>query len=162
MRRHVGASPFFEAAVSFDGFQLLIGCERDAVEGGHFVERSRLGAFHARAVVAKDVKDQCVVSEAHVLNRFHHAADSVVRVLLIAGINFHLVRIQFLHIGRNAVPRGEGRVAWRKFRVRGDHAQLLLTRERLFAQLVPALIKLAFVFIAPFLRHLMRRVRRAR
>jgi len=43
----------------------------------------------------------------------------------------------------------------------GNDAELLLTRERLFAQLVPALIELALVFIALFFRHLVRCMRRA-
>src|SRR4029077_19840137 len=38
MGSHVGSTPFFETAVGFDGFQLLIGRQRDAVERGHFVE----------------------------------------------------------------------------------------------------------------------------
>src|SRR4029450_5550724 len=32
MRVHVRTAPFFEAAISFDRFQLLLGCERDAIE----------------------------------------------------------------------------------------------------------------------------------
>ena len=133
MRSHVRAAPFVEPAVRFDRFQLLICCERNAVERGHFVERARLGAFHARTVITEDVNDQCVVSETHVPNRFDHAADSVVRVLLVAGIDFHLVRIQFLHIGRGAVPHGERWITRCEFRVWGNHTELFLTRERLFA-----------------------------
>ena len=161
MRIHVRAAPFFEAAVSFDGFQLLVGRERDAVERGHFVERPGLRSLHARAVVAEDVNDQRVISESHVVDRFHHAADSVVRVFLVAGINLHLVRINFLYVRRDAVPRRKRRVTRRQFRVRGNHPELLLTCECFFAQLVPALIEFAFVFVAPFLWHLMWRVSRA-
>ena len=122
MRSHIRAAPFFEAAVSFDGFQLLVGRERDAVERGHLVERSGLCAFHARAVVAEDVNDERVIGEAHVVDCFHHAPDSVVSVFLVPGIHLHLVGIDFLHVRRDAVPRGERGVARRKFRVRGDHA----------------------------------------
>src|SRR5215218_4153101 len=32
MRSHIRSAPFFETAVRFNGFQLLIGGERDAVE----------------------------------------------------------------------------------------------------------------------------------
>src|SRR5262249_14260551 len=63
IRRHVGASPFSKASIGLDRVQLLIRCKRDAVERGHFVEGSCLRAFHARAVVAEDAKDQCVVSQ---------------------------------------------------------------------------------------------------
>ena len=50
---------------------------------------------------------------------------------------------------------GQGRV------VRHD-AQLLLPGERLLAELVPATVELAFVFVRPFLRNVMGRVGRAR
>ena len=82
----------------------------------------------------------------------------MIGVFLVACINFHLVRIHLFHFRRHAVPRGESRVAWREFRVGGNHAELFLPRERLFTQFVPALVEFAFVFVAPFLGHLMRRV----
>ena len=43
----------------------------------------------------------------------------------------------------------------------GDDAQLLLAGEDLFAQLVPALVELALVFVRPFLGHGVRCVRAA-
>ena len=46
--------------------------------------------------------------------------------------------------------------------VRRDDAQLFLPRESLLAQLVPALVEFALVFVRPFLRHVMRGVRGAR
>ena len=49
----------------------------------------------------------------------------------------------------------------RELAVGGDDAELLLAGEGLFAQLVPALIELALVLVGPFLRHVVRRVRRA-
>src|SRR6266498_4849058 len=64
MRSHVGAAPFFEPAVRFNCFQLLVGCERDAVQRSHFVKGPRLRSLHARAVVAEDVNDQRVISES--------------------------------------------------------------------------------------------------
>ncbi len=104
MRSHVRAAPFVEAAVRFDRFQLLLGGERDAVQRCHLVERAGLRAFHARAVVAEDVNDQCIATEAHVLDCFHHATDSVVCVFLVTGINFHLARIHFLYVGEARCP----------------------------------------------------------
>ena len=52
-------------------------------------------------------------------------------------------------------------MARRELAVLGDHAQLLLTGEDLFTQLVPALIELALVLVGPLLRHVVWRVRRA-
>ena len=40
----------------------------------------------------------------------------------------------------------------------GNDAELLLPREGLFAQLVPAVVELALVLVGPFLGHVMRRV----
>ena len=45
--------------------------------------------------------------------------------------------------------------------IRRDDAEFLLPCEGLLAQLVPALVELALVLVGPFLRHVMRRVRRA-
>ena len=42
-----------------------------------------------------------------------------------------------------------------------DHAQLLLALERFVADRVPALVELALVLVGPFLRHVVRRMRRA-
>ena len=44
----------------------------------------------------------------------------------------------------------------------GHHAQLDLAGQRLFAQLVPALVELALVLGDPLLRHVVRRVGGAR
>ena len=43
-----------------------------------------------------------------------------------------------------------------------NDAELLLPRQRFLAQLVPAAVELALVFVRPFLGHMMGRVRRAR
>ena len=53
-----------------------------------------------------------------------------------------------------------GRV--RQFGVRGNHPELLLPREDLFAQLVPALIELALVLVGPSFGHVVRRMAGAR
>src|SRR5439155_14799991 len=76
----------------------------------------------------------------------------------IPGIHLHLMRIQFLYFRRCAVPGGKRRITRGELGVARDHAELLLPRERLLAQLVPALVELAFVFVAPFLRYLVRRM----
>src|SRR5437667_10012926 len=107
MRSHVRAAPFVEPAISLDGFQLLVGRERDTVQRSNLVERPGFCAFHARAVITEDVNDQRVISHAHVFDGFHHAADSIVRVFLIAGIDFHLARIKLFKVGRKAVLRWE-------------------------------------------------------
>src|SRR5437773_7864850 len=122
MRSHARATPLVQAAVRFDCFQLLIARKRDAVEGSHFIERPVLRPFHARAVVTKDVNNQRVVGEAHVLDRLHDAADSVVGVFLETRVNFHLTRIDLLNVRRYSVPSGESWIASSEFGVGLSHA----------------------------------------
>jgi hypothetical protein len=95
MRSHVRTAPFVEAAVSFNGFQLLVSSERNAIQGGHFVEGPGFCALHARAVVAPDVNNERVVDETHVLDSLHDLAHCMVGVLLVTGIHLHLARIHF-------------------------------------------------------------------
>src|SRR5437660_1665520 len=158
MWSHARAAPFIESAVGFDRFHLLFACERNAVQGCHFVERPILRPFHARAVVTEDVNNESVVGEAHLRNGLDNAAHSVIGVFLVTGINFHLTRIHFLYFRRDARPRGERRITRSKFGVGWNNTELLLSCEGFFAQFVPALIELALVFVAPFLRHLMWRM----
>src|SRR5438128_9164308 len=68
------------------------------------------------------------------------------------------MRIQLLYFQRYAVPSRERWVTRGELGVGRYYAELLLPRERLLAQLVPALVKLAFVFVAPFLGYLVRRM----
>src|SRR5262245_31250636 len=82
----------------------------------------------------------------------------MVCVFLIAGIHLHLVRIQGLYFRRDTVPGWESRITRGEFGVCRNHAELLLSRECFFAQLVPALIELALVLIAPFLWYLVWRM----
>ena len=91
--------------------------------------------------------------------RVDQPADVVVGVLEEAGVDLHLARED-----RPACSSGvssqagisAGRVG--QLGVRGDDAELLLAREGLLAQLVPALIELALVLVDPLLRHVVRRV----
>ena len=63
---------------------------------------------------------------------------------------------------RRLVPgRNLGRTR-RQLGIPGDDAELLLAREGLLAQLVPALVELALVLVDPFLRHVVRGVAGAR
>jgi hypothetical protein len=100
--------------------------------------------------------------EAEVVDRRDHAPDLVVRRLLETGVDLHLARVERAHVGVEGVPRGEDVGARRQPGVGGDDAELLLARERLLAQLVPALIELPLVLLAPLRRDVVRRMARAR
>ena len=89
------------------------------------------------------------------------SADLVVGVLQESGEHFGLAREQTALIGRQRVPRGQVLRPLAQLRVGRDDAQLLLPLERLLPDLVPALVELALVLVGPFLRHVVRRMRRA-
>jgi len=97
-------------------------------------------SFHARAVVAEDVNDGRIFAEAHLFNRLQDPPDSVVGVLLVTGIDFHLTRIQFLFCRRHPVPRGEGRSSRCQFVVGRNDAKLAILCDGLLALLVLTLI----------------------
>jgi hypothetical protein len=82
----------------------------------------------------------------------------MVGVLEECGIDLHLAREDRPQVFRGRVPGRNLVRPRRQDRIRGDDAQLFLARERLLAQLVPALIELALVFLDPVLRHVVRRV----
>ena len=86
----------------------------------------------------------------------------VIGVLHEAGVHLHLAAQHRLEPVRHLVPARDLLVARRELAVGRDDAQLLLACERLLAQLVPAAVELALVLVGPFLRHVVRRVRRAR
>ena len=86
----------------------------------------------------------------------------VIRVLHEARVHFHLAAQHRLEILRHLVPTRDLLVPRRELAVLRDHPQLLLAGEGLFTQRVPALVELALVLVSPFLRHMVRRVRRAR
>ena len=106
----VGA-PRVEPAVLVDQRELLLGRQRDPVLHRQLVERAGERALHARPVVAEDVDDQRVVELAHLLDRVEQAADVPVGVLLIAGVDLHLPRVQLLLAVRERVPGREARPA---------------------------------------------------
>ena len=84
---------------------------KEATSFGVPIER----AFGAAAVVAADVDDQRVVELAHVLDRLDHAADLVVGIGEVGGVDLHLAREQLLLVGRQARPTSSAVVRpWRQ------------------------------------------------
>ncbi len=62
---------------------------------------------------------------------------------------------------RERIPRSKRSRSWSQLRILRNPAQLLGALEGALPVLVPAVVELAFVFVRPFLRHLMRAVRGA-
>ena len=133
----------------------------DAVEIGHFVEHADHAAFGAGPVVADDVKNQSVVELTGFFEAVEQAADFVVAVFAKAGVDFHLAGKEFFLVGGQLVPVLDRLWFGSQLRTGRNHAERDLPRQRLFAHLVPAAVKLTFVLGDPFLRHMMRRVRGA-
>src|SRR5581483_8806960 len=86
-------------------------------------------------------------------------ADVMIGKLKEARVDLHLTREHSLKFRRKRIPGGNLFRAHGELAVLRNHAELFLTRERLFAKLVPALVELAFVLVGPFLRDVVRRVR---
>ena len=103
----------------------------------------------ARAVVADDVVDQRVVEELEVVERVDEPADVVVGVLEEAGVDLHLAGEHGLQLVRHVVPGGDLLGARRQLGVRRDDAELLLAREGLLAERVPAVVEPALVLVRP-------------
>ena len=129
-----------------------------AVEVDHLVVGAVQRALGRRAVVADDVVDQRVVEQVQLLQRIEQPADMVVGILQEPGVDLHLPAQHRLECVRHLVPGRDFLVPRGELAIRRNDAQLLLAREGLFAQLVPALVELALVLVRPFLRHVVRRV----
>src|SRR5271170_2174183 len=86
----------------------------------------------------------------------------MVGVLEKCRIDLHLPGKDWPHLLRHLVPGGNFSRSLREFGVTRDDPEFLLAGEDLFAQLVPALIKLAFVLADPVLGYVMRGMASAR
>ena len=159
MRRGRVGAPGAEPAVLLDQRELLLGGQGDPVLHRQLVEGAGQRPLHARAVVPEDVEDEGVVELAHFLDRVEQAADIPVGVLLEAGIDLHLARVEVPLAVRERVPGGKRVRSRRQDRIRRDHAQRLLPLERLLAEHIPPLVELAAILLAPLDRDLVRRVR---
>ncbi len=135
---------------------------RHAVQCRHLIEAAVERPLGGGAVVPDDVIDQRVVEHAEVGERIHQAPDMVIDLLQEARIDLHLARQNGLQVRRHFVPRGNFLMPGGERGVVRNDAELLLPGERFLAQLVPAAVELAFVFVRPFLRDMMGRVRCAR
>ena len=116
------------------------------------------------AVVAADVDDQRVVQLAQVVDRQNHAADLVIGVGEIGGVDVGLADEHLLLVGRELVPTLQEIVRpWGEFGVLRDYAEPLLVGEYLVAKIVPALVEQVHVadLLDPLRRRVMRRVRAA-
>ena len=136
----------------------------DPVELQHFAGRAVWRAFGAGAVVAADVDDQRVVELAHVLDGLDHAADLVVGIGQVGGVDVGLADEELLLFGRERVPLLQQLIRpGRQLGVLRDHAELLLVGEDLIAQSVPALVEQMHVadLLDPLRRRVVRRMRAA-
>src|SRR6201982_2373539 len=123
---------------------------QDAVVGGHLVKGSLQSAFGARTVVAANVDNERVVEFALILNLLNDPANLMVGIRGISSENLSLARVEFLLEQRKRIPpRQLGATKPRlpvrpigKLGTRRDHAEPLLVRENLFAQLLIAHVKL--------------------
>src|SRR5271167_384127 len=86
----------------------------------------------------------------------------VVGILQEPSVNLHLPDEHGFQRGGHLIPRGDFFVSLRELTFLRDDTQLLLARKGFLSELVPTLIELAFVLVRPFLRYVVRSVRRSR
>ena len=135
---------------------------RGAVEDERLVEGAVDPALGARPVVADDVVDERVLEHAEVVERVDEPSDVVVGVLEEAGVDLHLAGEDRLQLIGHVVPGGDLVVPRCQLRLRGHDAELLLPRQGLLAQRVPARVEAPLVLVRPLRRNVMRSVRRPR
>jgi hypothetical protein len=85
----------------------LLGVLRNAVQDGRLVQQALRRAFGARAVVAHDVDDECILRLAQLFDRIEDAADLEVGVRECSGIDLHHPGVESLLVGVEAVPGGD-------------------------------------------------------
>ena len=113
-------------------------------------------AAFGRGTVVGSEHDDGVVQLAHFLQMRDHPADMVVGLLHEAGKHLHLPCVEFLRVGRQAVPCLDLIRARGKLGARRHDARFELARKYLLAPFVPTLVKLAAIALDPFTLHLMR------
>ena len=133
----------------------------DAVQRRDLVEGPVRPAFAARTIVSKYVDEQCIVQHVHVLEGIHETADLNIGVLGESRKGLHQPRRYAFLIRGQGIPRRDFLRPLGKLTVLRNDAELLLPRECLLAQLVPARIELAAVLLDPFLADRMGRMGRA-
>ena len=140
-----------EAAEFVERLDLLGDGVGDLILREQFADGAVL-SFGGGAVVAPDVEDDRVVALAGLVEEIHQLADLRVGVFDKAGVEFHQARSGRRARIRGCPPSGHGWIARREFGVGGNPAERFLAGEDFLAQLVPALVELAFVFVGPLLR----------
>ena len=131
---------------------------QDAVVRGVLVGRAGQRAFGTGAVVAVDINDQRVVELALILHFLDDAADLVVGIGRVAGVDLGLPGEQLLLVGRQRFPFRQIVGPGRKVRIRGNNSQPFLIGENLLAHGIPAHVELALEFFDPLRLRLVRRV----
>ena len=144
-----------------DRRQVLLEIVGHVVEELVLVDGSGGPAFGTRAVVG-DQHDQCVVELSEALQELEQSSNLVIHVLAEAREHLHHAGVEFALIRRELVPVLDVRVVPGQHGVLRHDAELFLSREDPLPELVPAVVELALVLVGPRLRHVMRRMVRAR
>ena len=146
--------PLREVLGRLEGLQL--------VEVAHLVEGPVDPTLGRGAVVTDNVVNERVVEDVQLLQQGHDPANMVIGVFQEARIHLHLPAQHGLERFGHRIPGRYLLGARGELAVRRDDPELLLPGERLLPQFVPALVELALVFVGPFFRNVVGRMRGAR
>jgi len=114
-----------------------------------FADRSLL-PFSTRTVVAPDVEDERIVTQAKFLQSVHQLANLGVGMFDEPGEDFHQPALAGSMFFWNASPRGYRLVPGCQFCVRWDPTELLLTLDHPLAVGIPAVVEFDLVLVGPF------------
>ena len=158
---HLGPAQGIQTAESVQGLQVLVDGVGDLVLRQELADGAAL-TLGARPVVAEDVEDQGVVTDAEPLQLIDHATELGIDVLDETAEDLHQAPLEGALRLRDAVPGDHGLGPRRELGIRRDPAQGLLPLEGALAQPIPAIVELPLVLVRPGLGDVMRPVCGAR
>src|SRR5437773_8623377 len=133
----------------------------NAIQRHHLIVSPFGSSFGTRAVIAYNVNEEGFIQLSHVAYCLNQSPDFIIGLFSKPGEDFHLARQKPFLVGVQTVPSRNFLWARCQLSISRNDPHLLLPRDYLFSQLVPSLIKLAFVLVSPLFRNMMRRVTRA-
>ena len=151
----------FRPAEFVDPLCEVLGCLEalQLVEVAHLVEGPVDPTLGRGAVITDNVVNEGVVEDVQLLQEGHDPANMVIGVFQEARIHLHLPAQRGLEGFGHLIPGRYILGTRRKLAIRRDDPELLLPGKRFLPLFVPALIELALVFVSPFFRNVVGRMR---
>ena len=128
----------------------------ESLQGDHLIEGALQRSFSRGTIVTKNIINQGVIQDFKIGQAVHKLAEVVVHMFQEARIHFHLPHQHRLHVIVDLVPGGNFAMALGEEGVGWHHTESFLPLQGFLAELIPALIKFALVFVGPLGWYVMR------